>query len=226
MSKTVLITGAGRGIGLHLAKLHAAAGWNVLGTYRDAERASGLLDLIGDNAIKLDVMDEAANKALPAQLGGKIDRLINNAGVITTRAGFEETSTDLWLKSLHVNTVAPVQIATACLPIFNKDAQVVNISSRMGSISQVSEGKGSFIPMYRASKAALNMAMVCFQEEHPDADISVYLMHPGWVRTEMGGEGADLSVEESAQDLFSTMNSFTKKEKGGFFNHDGKAIAF
>ncbi|MGB0843868.1 MAG: SDR family oxidoreductase [Alphaproteobacteria bacterium] len=243
MTKTVFITGANRGIGLELARLHKAAGWNVLATFRDESTSSELRDLLGaDKVHQLDVKDQNAISKLPqfiAEHSGCLHRLINNAGVFGPRSNegedFAQIATAEWLDTFHVNAVAPVQIAKSLQGLLastqpdgegadTKCPQIVNISSRMGSVENCGTEKSSYAPIYRASKSALNMAMTCLAADVQGLGIGVYLMHPGWVQTAMGGENADLSVQKSAFNLFSTMNNFSLSQSGGFFNHDGTKI--
>jgi len=164
MTKTVFITGANRGIGLELARLHKQAGWRVVGSYRDEATAGELIELLDEDMIvQLDVKDEAGINQLPARLARNfdgLDRLINNAGVFGPRTEFDDLSAAQWLDTFHVNTIAPTQIAKVLRPMLSKNAQksgfsqIVNISSRMGSLQLCSEQKSSFGPIYRSTKSA------------------------------------------------------------------------
>ena len=213
---TVFLTGANRGIGLAFVQSYAASGWRVLATCRAPETAGVLKAVPGDIAAHaLEVTDEAQLAALATSLRDeKIDVLINNAGV-----GGEE-STEGWLRMLHINCIAPIQIAHALLPLVLRSERrvIASITSGMGSISDNSSG-GSYA--YRSSKAALNAAMKSLSVDLVKRGASVIVINPGWVRTDMGGAGARLTAADSVARMRKLVDNAGPAQSGKFFNYDG-----
>jgi NAD(P)-dependent dehydrogenase (short-subunit alcohol dehydrogenase family) len=219
---TVLVTGANRGIGLEFVRQYAADGWRVLACARNPDRAHELKSIRGDVRVhRLEVTDEEQIARLAAALKGEpIDILVNNAGV-----GGSDDSTDPedWLKTLRINTIAPMRIAEAFL--LNLEAgrgrTVLSLTSRMGSIADNTSG-GSY--SYRSSKAALNAAMRSLAIDWKPRGIIVVVMHPGWVKTDMGGPDALISPEHSVAGLRKKLASLKPGDSGGFFNYDGRVL--
>lgn len=213
---TVFITGDNRGIGLAFAQSYAASGWRVLAACRTPEKATALKAMKGDIAIyALDVTDAGELARLAKTLKDEtIDVLINNAGV-----GGEE-STEGWLRTLHINCIAPVRTTQALLPILVRSERkvVVSITSGMGSIADNTSG-GSYA--YRSSKAALNAAMKSLSVDLAKRGISVIVLNPGWVKTDMGGVGARLTADDSATRMRKVIDNAGPAQSGKFFNHDG-----
>lgn len=223
---TCLITGANRGIGLALAQQYAADGWQVIATCRHPEAATALAAIAGDVRVEsLDVSDFAAVARLPERLGPQpIDLLVNNAGVYgPEKVTFDDVDEDAWLEVLRVNTMAPLKVSAAlCEHVFRSNGKtIVAMTSLMGSIGDNSSG-GAYI--YRSSKAALNAVMRSLAIDLRDRGITVALLHPGWVRTEMGGPNAPLAVDESARALRRVIAKLTLDDSGRFFNYDGRQL--
>lgn len=226
---TVLITGANRGIGLALARGYAAEGWRVHACCRDPDKAKDLVVLkaeAGDRLAvhRLDVTDEAAVAGLSRTLAREaVDVLINNAGVAGPRTGFGETDYDRWQAVFAVNTFAPLCLAEHFVEQVARSERklIVNISSRMGSIAGNTSG-GSIL--YRASKAALNQVSKCLSIALAPRNIKVILLHPGWVRTDMGGSGAQVDPEDSAAGMRAVIERVTARDSGRFFNYDGEEL--
>jgi NAD(P)-dependent dehydrogenase (short-subunit alcohol dehydrogenase family) len=222
---TVLITGASRGIGLELAKQYAADNWSVIATARDPKNADGLSALKGDIRIEpLEVTDEGQIKALAKALDGVgVDVLLNNAGMLTGYETFGETDAASWLKTLHVNSIAPLKLTEALVEHVarSKAKKVVSITSGMGSVGS-NASTGAYA--YRSSKAALNMAMVTAANELRSRGISVAVISPGWVKTDMGGPGATLSVKDSAAGIRKVIDKLNIGISGQFFNYSGESI--
>ena len=220
---TVLITGAGRGLGLEFAKQYAADGWQVIACVRNPDKADALKKVKGDVAIeRLDVVDEADIKALAARLEGLgIDLLINNAGIYGPRNGQNDTKS--WLEVFQVNTIAPYRVAEALAPLVAKSKQktIVNITSQMGSVGSTSSADS---PIYRSSKAALNMVMKGLSHALKGQGVTVVLFHPGWVKTDMGGKGAPLEAPDSIGGMRKVIGKLTAADSGKFFNYDGKPL--
>lgn len=222
---TLLITGANRGIGLELTKRYAADGWTVIATCRTPGTAAALKALTGNITLEsLDVTDYAAVDTLAAKHHGTaIDLLLNNAGIYGNRDGALTVSDfETYLQVLHVNSVAPMKLALAFLPHLKaaKAGKIATISSRMGSISLGSGGSYA----YRASKAAINAGMRNLALDLKSSGISCITLHPGWVKTDMGGAGADIDVATSAAGLKKVIDALTLKDTGKFYNYDGGEI--
>jgi NAD(P)-dependent dehydrogenase (short-subunit alcohol dehydrogenase family) len=226
--KNVVITGAGRGIGLALAKEFLHHGYFVIGTYRDAKSASELLELTKQNdrikAVTADVTDENSFSDLQKEIKkiGHIDILINNAGVIGSKAkSVMEVDLKEMDKVFQVNTFGPVRVCKLVMPFVRKGGVVAQISSMMGSITD--NGSGGYYD-YRMSKTALNMFNMCLSMDFPD--VTCLALHPGWVQTDMGGVGATLPVEASAKGLYKVITSATASQSGDFFDYRGTQLSW
>ncbi|ARC92706.1 short-chain dehydrogenase [Vibrio coralliilyticus] len=223
--KTVLITGANRGIGQSLVKNYLAQGWQVHATYRSEKSSQDLLELEGDNLTchPLDVTDyqglsEFAN-ALPA-----LDVLINNAGYYGPKGyGFGNTDIDEWRKVLEINTIAPLKLVEALFPNLQKGQlkKIACLSSKVGSMTENTSGGGY---IYRSSKAALNSVVKSLSNDLSSQDFTVLALHPGWVQTEMGGPNALIDTQTSAAGLVEVIESADISRSGEFINYDGTAL--
>jgi len=226
---TYLITGIGRGIGRELARALLMRGERVVGTVRDVERAAHEWgDFIASGRLKLlelDVRDEASVARAAHRLDEPVDVLVNNAGIISPeRQSTLDMDFDGFLEALNVNTLGPLRVTQAFLPHLRRSAKpkIVTISSRMGSLSYAKSDRIA----YRASKAAVNKVMQGLSTDLSEEGIVVISVHPGWVRTDMGGSGADISVQESAAGLLALIDRLTMEETGGFFDWQGQRIPF
>jgi len=227
--KNVVITGANRGIGLELAKLYLEAGDCVIAGCRNPAAAAELSRLAGNNRLSvlgLDVSVEASVADFASQVGSApIDILINNAGVMGgDRQSVEDIDFAEWLLTLRINTVAPMQLAMALKPglCLSDRPRVITISSQMGALSRRS--KGAFA--YRSSKAAVNKVMQVLALEWEDDSIICCPIHPGWVRTDMGGPNADIDVVESARGIVSVIDKLTMASTGKFYCWNGDEHAW
>ena len=220
---TVLITGANRGIGLELAHQYSADGWRVIGTARKPESAEEL-SATGAEVMQLDVTDQASVARLAQNLAGQaIDLLINNAGIQPLMWKLDEVDFDKFEKALSVNTVGPVRVTQALVPNLRsgETRKVINITTNLSSIGENKEG-GFY--GYRESKAALNMFNKSLAMElGPDGFICIVL-NPGWVRTDLGGPQAPLSVQESVTGMRRVIENLTPADNGSFWTHDGKQM--
>jgi NAD(P)-dependent dehydrogenase (short-subunit alcohol dehydrogenase family) len=219
---TVFITGANRGIGFELSQCYAAAGWRVIAGVRDPAAALELLPPI--EITKLDVADNTSVAALKTKFAADtIDVLINNAGVITPDAQSTfNMDFDGFLDTLNINTLGPLRVTQALLPALQraKTAKIITITSKMGSLSYAPSDHIA----YRASKAAVNKVMQCVATDLKPKGIAVAVVHPGWVRTDMGGSSADIDVGTSAKGIVSVINNLSLATTGLFWNHDGSSI--
>jgi len=209
----ILITGANRGIGAALTAAAKDKGWSVTGTARD------------DSAdLSFDVTDRDALKQAAAETG-PIDVLINNAGIIgPAQQSTTEMDFDGFAQTLAVNTIAPLAVAQAFLPNLRQGTKprILTISSQM---SWMGSPKSDRIA-YRASKAAVNKVMQGLATDLYAEGISVALIDPGWVRTDMGGDGADLDPAEVARGIIALADRMTLDQTGKFFKYTGDERAF
>lgn len=228
---TILITGANRGLGLELTRQYAAAGWTVHACCRSPENAYELNKLAANSAGAievhlLDVTNEVQLASLAAQLKGQpIDILFNSAGVSGDlgHQGFGQCKTETWLDVIHANVVAPMLVMQALVEnVASSERRIMaNMSSKMGSM--VDNTSGGFY-IYRSSKTALNMVCVSAKQDLAAKGISVVALHPGWVRTDMGGPHGELSVEESVTALKRNLDKVTLADSGRFIDTDGSTI--
>jgi len=231
---TILITGASRGLGLEFSRQYADAGWRVIATCRHPQTATGLAELRNNVSVReLDITDASEVMALATDLKWvAIDVLLNNAGI---RGPQDETATfgqldiETWLKVMHVNAMAPLKVTEAFLDhVRNSERRtIVFISSRAGSISERGrlshhEHGGPYI--YRASKAALNAGARSLAYDLLPQGIGVLVLHPGWVRTEMGGPEATIDVQTSVAGMRSVIDQFTLAQSGTFQSYEGQII--
>ncbi len=225
VGRTILITGASRGIGLELARQLTAAGNQVVATCRNPKEAPGLAALALANSavtvLELDVADDSSVTSALARIDVRtIDWLINNAGQ-NPRDTFEGFDAAAFLSSLNVNTVGALRVTHACMDLLraSESAKIAFISSQLGSLEIQQSGFGSLA--YNTSKAALNMVARKLSFELQADKIVTAAIHPGWVRTEMGGPSAPVSVPESASGIITVIGELTAQTSGQFFRYDG-----
>lgn len=227
---TVLITGANRGLGLEFCRQYAQDRWSVIACCRHPDRAKELLELAEIYPViqveALDVADFAQIDALAGRLSKwRIDILINNAGVYADQSGqgFGHLDYAAWTDSFRINTQAPVRMAEAFLPHVKASDKklLVAVSSLMGSIAD--NGSGGSI-LYRTSKAALNAAMKNLALDLSKYPVGVLTLHPGWVKTDMGGPNALIGVTESVSCMRAAIAGFTMPQSGSFVNYLGKTM--
>lgn len=225
---TVLITGANRGIGLEFVRAFAADGWRIHACCRHPDKSKELKSLAEESAgavslHRLDVTNGLQVANLARELAGEsIDILLNNAGIYGPRTGFGETDYDEWTPVLAVNTLAPMRMAERFVEHVASSERklIVNISSIRGSITR--NNGGSYI--YSASKAALNAVAKGLSADLAPRGITVVIFHPGWVQTDMGGPGGDISPSKSVAGMRAVIERITADDTGHFFNYDGSEI--
>ena len=212
---TILITGANRGIGLELATRLAARGETVIAACR---KASVELKDLGVEVIEgIDVGSDESVAGLADALGGRrLDWLVNNAGILesTSLDNLDYASME---RQFRINSIGPLRVTAALRGNLAKGSKVFIVTSRMGSVDDNTSG-GSY--GYRMSKAAVNMAGKSLSIDLADDGIAVFLLHPGWVSTEMTG-GTGIPVGESAAGLVSTMDSLDLDKSGTFWHQEG-----
>jgi NAD(P)-dependent dehydrogenase (short-subunit alcohol dehydrogenase family) len=214
---TVLITGANRGIGLEFARQYASGGWDVIAT---ARQSSAELDGLGVRVESLDLSDADAVAAFPRGIGGPLDLLIANAGTSHPKDTEGAENAREWHAMMMVNAIAPYQLGHALLPKMSEHGKMIAISSGMGSVG---ENGGGWVP-YRTSKAALNMAWSSLALEARSRGIVCVLFSPGWVKTRMGGSGAQITAEESVGDMRALIERLTIEDTGKFMRRNGSEI--
>lgn len=219
---TVLITGAGRGLGFEFAKQYAADGWNVIATVRDP-KAGTKLSALG-KAVEIhiaDVTDRAAIARLAKDLkGAPIDVLICNAGIYGPRGQpFGKTDYATWEQVMRVNVMAPMAVVEALVDNVAASAQkrIVMMSSGLGSVTRNDGGD----PIYRSSKAALNQIARGLAADLKDRGITVVAVTPGWVNTDMGGSAAPLTADVSIAGLRKVIAGLSGKKSGSYIHYDG-----
>jgi len=225
---TVLITGANRGIGLEFARQYAIAGADVIAACRkpaDANNLNGVArDFENVEVHALDVNSDTSVAALKTTLGDRpIDHLINNAGVMGgKKQGLHDIDFDAWADCMNTNTFGPFRMIAAFADnvAASDEKKIMTVSSFMGSIGR--KGTGAYI--YRSSKAAVNMVATLAATELADKGIMSIPVHPGWVQTDMGGSGADITATESASGLRKVMAELTPERSGRYWNYDGSEL--
>jgi len=212
---SVFITGANRGIGLEFARQYSSDGWNVVTTARESSPA---LDALGVTVKPLDLSDADAVAAFSAD--GPLDLFIANAGTNHPMNTDGADNARAWQKMMMVNAIAPYQLGKALLPRMADGGKMVAISSGMGSIG---ENGGGWVP-YRTSKAALNMAWSNLALEAKPRGVTVVALSPGWVKTDMGGAGAEITPEESVSAMRKLIGRLTIDDSGHFLRRDGSEL--
>lgn len=221
----VIITGASRGIGLELARIALRQGHELLAVARHPAESSGLNALRGMHGAQLRLFEadlreataaDAINAATKDWVG--IDLLVNNAGILRESATRED-----FIDSFLVNAVAPFEVTRSLVPRLklSTNPRVVSLTSRMGSLAENTSG-GHYA--YRASKAALNMINRSLALDHPW--LTSIVVHPGWVRTQMGGAAAPVESAESASGIWRLAQGLTRENSGRFYDYQGKELSW
>jgi NAD(P)-dependent dehydrogenase (short-subunit alcohol dehydrogenase family) len=223
MPTTYLITGANRGLGLEFARQLSARGDRILATARNPAEATDLARLV-HQVIPLDVADESSIERLGEQVKDQpIDVLINNAGVSAEAKSIEALTSKELQRAFLINSTGPMLTTKALLKNLRAGGRklVFSITSQLGSIAN---NAGGSTYAYRASKAALNMLNMSLSHDLKKDGFTCVVVHPGWVRTDMGGPNATLAPEESIRNMLALADRLKPEDSGKFFNYDGKPL--
>lgn len=221
MARTALVIGASRGIGREFVRQLVADGWRVIATARNSE-ALAMLSAEGAQAIKIDVTKPESLAELPWRLDGeKIDLALYVAGVLPTWEGAAEPPTTAAFDvTMQVNVLGAMQALPLLAPfVADAKGRFVFLSSVMGSITDATT---STAWIYRASKAALNMAVHSARDDYPELTLAV--IHPGWVQTDMGGPGATVAVQDSVAGMLKVIATLKPSDSGAFLSYDGRKM--
>ncbi|MGF1694912.1 SDR family oxidoreductase [Vibrio lamellibrachiae] len=225
--KSVFITGGNRGIGLSLVKYYLTEGWYVHTSYRSTEQSQDLLELEAHQPLlkchQFDITDYPKISQLAGSLP-PLDLLINNAGYYGPKGStFGQVDEDEWRKVLEINTIAPLKLVESFYTnlLEGELKKIACISSKVGSMTENMSGGGY---IYRSSKAALNSVVKSLSNDLSSQGFKVAALHPGWVKTEMGGPNALIDTETSVSGLTQVIESLTDAQSGHFINFDGSSI--
>jgi NAD(P)-dependent dehydrogenase (short-subunit alcohol dehydrogenase family) len=223
-NKTALVIGASRGLGLGLVQRLTEQGWTVTATVRDQSKADELKAVPGIHIQTLDMDEQSSLEVLTHNLKGQVfDLLFVNAGVMgPLHANPTDASAGELGQLFLTNAVAPIRLAKRFVDQVRPETGVIAfMSSVLGSITMPDAPE---MALYKASKAALNSMTNTFVTQLGDHKPTVLSLHPGWVRTAMGGEGADIDVETSVRGLVEQVDRFTGKGGHHFVNYKGETI--
>ncbi|XP_028259449.1 uncharacterized protein LOC114434390 [Parambassis ranga] len=250
---SVLVTGASRGLGLQIVHSLASGGFTpgrIIATSRNPANAQKLQELAEKypniHIVPLDVVSQKSIEKCAEDVGQLLQEeglncLINNAG-INVVADFESVTAEKMIENFHTNSVAPLMITKAFLPLLKRAASrgeaqgsklmgiqraaVINMSSLLGSVELTWGDRANTFRWYpyRTSKSALNMVSRCMAVDLEPDGILCMAVHPGWVRTDMGGPQAPLSTEDSVSAVLSVIGGLTEKDHGSFLNFTGEKL--
>lgn len=231
-TRHALVTGANRGLGLEFVRQLLAAGDRVVAACRQPGKATALNALAGEypgrlHVLPLDVASPRSQAELARELplvlgeGERLGLLLNNAGVLHSGERFGHLTLPNFEDSFRINATGPLLLTQALAPLLADGARVANLSSELGSIGAT----GRFgTPSYNMGKAAQNMATALLAHALADRGIVVVALHPGWVRTDMGGEGAALAPEDAASALLRVVTNLGASDSGRFLDWRGRAL--
>jgi NAD(P)-dependent dehydrogenase (short-subunit alcohol dehydrogenase family) len=217
-----LITGANRGLGLEFSRQYLQDGWRVIGCCRDPDAAHDLASA-GAEVMKLDVTQTADVTAASKRLAGtSIDLLVCNAGVAGARAAVLSPVTRAdFDQVMHTNVLGPMWVSAALADHVRPGGKIAYLSSRMGSIAAMNNAGSA---LYRASKAALNAVVKAISLELASRGVTAIALHPGWVKTDMGGAGADIDAGTSVAGMRAVIERAGSRVSGHFFDYTGEEI--
>ncbi|WP_323158464.1 SDR family oxidoreductase [Pseudomonas viridiflava] len=225
-TKTALIIGASRGLGLGLVQRLTEQGWKVTATVRDPQNADNLKAIEGVRIEAVDIDDTASLEVLVQKLKGEVfDVLFVNAGIMGPKHQSAAQATAAELGQLFLtNAIAPIRLAERFVDHIRPETGVLAfMSSVLGSVACP---EGETMTLYKASKAALNSMTNSFVVQLPEPRPTVLSLHPGWVKTDMGGENAAIDVQTSTTGLVEQLDAYAGKGGHHFINYKGETIAW
>ena len=225
----ILITGANRGLGLEFVERYLESGDDVIATYRNEETSFELIKMSNKRSnlklLHLDVSSKKSLNSFAENLGDSpIDIFINNAGVYGPRnSSFENVDEENWIPAIKVNAIAPLLLTQLIIKNIRAgtDKKLIYITSKMGSIDD-NKGGGAYV--YRSSKTALNAVVKSLSVDLKNENIAVALIHPGWVKTDMGGPNALIERDTSVRGMTEVISNLDITSTGNFYNYDGSII--
>ena len=226
---TILVTGANRGLGIEFVEQYLNDGNEVIATYRNENSSMDLIKMGNERSnLKLLQLDVSSNKSLNSfaeNLGDSpIDIFINNAGVYGPRnSSFGNVDEENWIPAIKVNTIAPILLTQLIIKNIRSgaDKKLIFVTSKMGSIDD-NKGGGAYV--YRSSKTALNAVVKSLSVDLENEGIVVALIHPGWVKTDMGGPNAIIDKDTSVRGMTEVISNLNISSTGNFYNYDGSII--
>lgn len=230
MIETIVITGTNCGIGLGLSRVFAENGWQVIACCRNPDQAQALkaIRAASEERVKIFRLDVTADDQIAelreALADSAVDILVNNAGIPgPDEQDFGPLDEMAWLETFRVNTIAPYKLAVALLDcvVRSRRRVIATIGSVMGSLAENDSG-GYYA--YRSAKAAVNMVMKSLSRDLQGKGVTAVTLHPGWVRTRLGGPSAPLSPGESAEGLYRTLLALTPEDNGRFLDYRGEEL--
>lgn len=220
----ILIIGANRGLGLEFAKQYSDKNHNVFATTRNKSESKALNSINKIKVFELDLnSDESLDNFVNQITSQKIDILIHNAGIFRDEQLDEDLNIDAWMNELRINAVIPIILARKLKSNLQMglSKKIIFISSQMGSIDDNYSGRFYF---YRSSKSALNSAAKSLSIDWKEDGISILILHPGWVKTDMGGGNAKLEIPDSISQMIKVINDLNLNNSGSFVNYAGAKL--
>jgi len=226
---TILVTGANRGLGNEFVEQYLNEGNDVIATYRNENSSMDLIEMGNERSnLKLLQLDVTSNKSLNSfaeNLGDSpIDIFINNAGVYGPRnSSFGNVDEENWIPAIKINAIAPILLTQLIIKNIRSgaDKKLIYITSKMGSIDD-NKGGGAYV--YRSSKTALNAVVKSLSVDLENEGMTVALIHPGWVKTDMGGPNALIDKDTSVRGMIEVISNLDISSTGNFYNYDGSII--
>ena len=226
---TILVTGANRGLGNEFVEQYLNEGNDVIATYRNENSSMDLIEMGNERSnLKLLQLDVSSNKSLNSfaeNLGDSpIDIFINNAGVYGPRnSSFGNVDEENWIPAIKINAIAPILLTQLIIKNIRlgADKKLIYITSKMGSIDD-NKGGGAYV--YRSSKTALNAVVKSLSVDLENEAMTVALIHPGWVKTDMGGPNALIDKDTSVKGMTEVISNLDISSTGNFYNYDGSII--
>ena len=220
----ILIIGANRGLGLEFAKQYSNEENNVFATTRNKNDAKELYSIKNIKVFELDLnSDKSLDNFIKDISSQKIDILIHNAGIFRDEQLDEDLDINAWMNEMRINAVVPIILARKLKNNIQMgtDKKIIFISSQMGSIDDNYSGRFYF---YRSSKSALNSAAKSLSIDWKEEGISILILHPGWVKTDMGGDNAKLEIPDSISQMIKVIQDLNVANSGSFVNYAGEKL--